>query len=116
MSAGTACYKVGCAYPEEAELKLVRLWLVGVMLLGGGGCVWDRGHDRGGAERGAAATRNSGAIAAICETKTRVGRTSSACSRTAKTIAASATAHSPSGIVFSGFAMILYALLLKALA
>jgi hypothetical protein len=28
-------------------MKLVRLCLVGLVLLGGSGCVWDHGHDRG---------------------------------------------------------------------
>lgn len=42
------------AQMREAELKLVQLCLVGVMLLGGAGCVWGHGPDRGGGNRGAA--------------------------------------------------------------
>lgn len=35
-------------------MKLIRLWVMGVMLLGGAGCVWDHGHERGGGDRGSA--------------------------------------------------------------
>jgi hypothetical protein len=39
---------------REAELKLLKLSIVGVMLLGGAGCVWGHDHDRGGSDRGSA--------------------------------------------------------------
>jgi hypothetical protein len=47
------CWPVNCTKSREAELKLLKLSILGVMLLGGAGCMWDHGHDRGGADRGA---------------------------------------------------------------